>query len=61
MRLNPCFSGSWVLRVANQRVVEEMLSLNPCFSGSWVLSAKFENESFDKKKVLILVLVEVGF
>ncbi len=34
--------------------------LNPCFSGSWFLSK--ETAKFVKsEKVLILVLVEVGF
>ena len=39
--LNPCFSGSWVLRSRLKKQTKQLLScLNPCFSGSWVLRFK---------------------
>ena len=38
--LNPCFTGSWVLRKGQAiDMAVESYGLNPCFTGSWVLSS----------------------
>ena len=60
--LNPCFTGSWVLRARQQKLYRrKWRRLNPCFTGSWVLSMKTQQQKEEKKLVLILVLLEVGF
>ena len=59
--LNPCFSGSWfgsfTLALSFE---EERQCLNPCFSGSWFGSVNKLLLKWQRVRVLILVLVEVG-
>ena len=56
--LNPCFSGTYSLRVSTiLQVILFRQSLNPCFSGTYSLSECLFIV-FVSKQVLILVLVE---
>ena len=60
--LNPYSTGSWLLILVKTSMADLGAgSLNPYSTGSWLLILKYNVLRKQIKKVLILILLEVGY
>ena len=57
--LNPYYTGSYSISFSCYKLSTTCLSLNPYYTGSYSISSNELSFKFNKKMVLILIILEV--